>query len=182
MHEVSVFKPNYSLYQIIQLVLFYKNISSKDIRSLADVAWEKENSSVLQVEENWTKYIWEVTVFKAHLQLRLKISVSEEHSSLYIFQVQSECDLKAIGQIIISLVPVYHRPISRCQKQPEICPSDKWEWASRKFKYCTWIKLRRWSRVTFSALYKSNTSCTPSLYALYRGTQNELKCWWWLIQ
>ena len=40
MHEVSVFKPNYSLCQIIQLVLFNMTILSKDLKLSVDVAWE----------------------------------------------------------------------------------------------------------------------------------------------
>ena len=56
-HEVSVFKPNYSLYQIIQLVLFYMNILSEDLKLSTDVAWEIENSRVPQVTYQWKIYI-----------------------------------------------------------------------------------------------------------------------------
>ena len=40
-------------------------------------------------------YIWEVTIFKAHLQFNLDWkSVYKKNIQVYIFQVQSRCDLK----------------------------------------------------------------------------------------
>ena len=95
MHEVSVFKLNYSLYQIIQIVLFYKNISSEDIKLLADVAWEKENSRVPQVENKWTKIYMRSQNVKPIYSLDWK-SVFKKNIQVHICQVQSECNLNLI--------------------------------------------------------------------------------------
>ena len=67
----QVFNHIYSLYQIIQLVFFYQNISSEDFKSLVDVAWEKENPKVLQVDYKWTNIYKKSQCLKAHLQLAL---------------------------------------------------------------------------------------------------------------
>ena len=69
---------------------------SEEFKLSADVTWEIENSRVLQVTYKCI-YIWEVTVFKVHLQLNLDWkSVFKKNIQVYIFQVQSGYDLNLI--------------------------------------------------------------------------------------